>query len=184
MRHAELFVLFYSSFSKWSTIMKYFHNNTFLRLFMNAEWSQIPQPIKNSNMVIQFFSFSVVHDFVGNSHLYLTCNTKMAKFQIPVNMDENVKFLVKSSVGKIGEKPEAAIFGAPHLMEKVPLNLSRVCFVLQPILNQAGLPQGPSDQKVVVVTVDNCDTSVALRFGHMIGNYTCSAQGSQSGSKK
>uniref|UniRef100_A0A7N8XAH5 Cadherin EGF LAG seven-pass G-type receptor 2 n=1 Tax=Mastacembelus armatus TaxID=205130 RepID=A0A7N8XAH5_9TELE len=53
-----------------------------------------------------------------------------------------------------------------------------------PILNQAGLPQGPSDQKVVVVTVDNCDASVALRFGHMIGNYTCSAQGSQSGSKK
>ncbi|KAK5610636.1 Cadherin EGF LAG seven-pass G-type receptor 2 [Crenichthys baileyi] len=54
----------------------------------------------------------------------------------------------------------------------------------KPILNQAGLPQGPSDQKVVVVTVDNCDTSVALRFGHMIGNYSCSAQGSQSGSKK
>uniref|UniRef100_A0A665TIT5 Cadherin, EGF LAG seven-pass G-type receptor 2 n=1 Tax=Echeneis naucrates TaxID=173247 RepID=A0A665TIT5_ECHNA len=44
--------------------------------------------------------------------------------------------------------------------------------------------EGPSDQKVVVVTVDNCDASVALRFGHMIGNYTCSAQGSQSGSKK
>lgn len=54
----------------------------------------------------------------------------------------------------------------------------------QPILSQAGLPQGPSDQKVVVVTVDNCDPSVALRFGHMVGNYTCSAQGSQSGSKK
>ncbi|XP_047439870.1 cadherin EGF LAG seven-pass G-type receptor 2 isoform X3 [Mugil cephalus] len=54
----------------------------------------------------------------------------------------------------------------------------------KPIFNQAGLPQGPSDQKVVVVTVDNCDTSVALRFGHMIGNYTCSARGSQSGSKK
>ncbi|XP_029989175.1 cadherin EGF LAG seven-pass G-type receptor 2 isoform X2 [Sphaeramia orbicularis] len=54
----------------------------------------------------------------------------------------------------------------------------------KPILNQAGLPQGPSDQKVVVVTVDNCDSSVALRFGHVIGNYTCSAQGSQSGSKK
>uniref|UniRef100_A0A7N6FG21 Cadherin EGF LAG seven-pass G-type receptor 2 n=1 Tax=Anabas testudineus TaxID=64144 RepID=A0A7N6FG21_ANATE len=54
----------------------------------------------------------------------------------------------------------------------------------KPILNQAGLPQGPSDQKVVVVTVDNCDTSVALRFGHIIRNYTCSAQGSQSGSKK
>uniref|UniRef100_A0A8C2Z8K1 Cadherin EGF LAG seven-pass G-type receptor 2 n=1 Tax=Cyclopterus lumpus TaxID=8103 RepID=A0A8C2Z8K1_CYCLU len=54
----------------------------------------------------------------------------------------------------------------------------------KPILNQAGLPQGPSDQKVVVVTVDNCDASVAFRFGHMIRNYTCSAQGSQSGSKK
>lgn len=59
-----------------------------------------------------------------------------------------------------------------------------LCLTPQPILNQAGMPQGPSDQKVVVVTVDNCDTSVALRFGHVIGNYTCSAQGSQSGSKK
>uniref|UniRef100_A0A3Q2DJZ9 Cadherin EGF LAG seven-pass G-type receptor 2 n=1 Tax=Cyprinodon variegatus TaxID=28743 RepID=A0A3Q2DJZ9_CYPVA len=54
----------------------------------------------------------------------------------------------------------------------------------KPILNQAGLPQGPSDKKIVVVTLDNCDTSVALRFGHIIGNYSCSAQGSQSGSKK
>uniref|UniRef100_A0A1A8LQN0 Cadherin EGF LAG seven-pass G-type receptor 2 n=1 Tax=Nothobranchius pienaari TaxID=704102 RepID=A0A1A8LQN0_9TELE len=54
----------------------------------------------------------------------------------------------------------------------------------KPILNQAGLPQGPSDQKMVVVTVDNCDPSVALRFGHVIGNYSCSAQGSQTGSKK
>ncbi|XP_024124833.1 cadherin EGF LAG seven-pass G-type receptor 2 [Oryzias melastigma] len=54
----------------------------------------------------------------------------------------------------------------------------------KPVLSQAGLPQGPSDQKVVVVTVDNCDPSVALRFGHMVGNYTCSAQGNQSGSKK
>ncbi|CAG06842.1 unnamed protein product [Tetraodon nigroviridis] len=62
--------------------------------------------------------------------------------------------------------------------------LSLIFVVAQPILNQAGLPQGPSDQKVVVVTVDNCDTSVALRFGHVIGNYTCSARGSQSGSKK
>ncbi|XP_060765947.1 cadherin EGF LAG seven-pass G-type receptor 2 isoform X2 [Neoarius graeffei] len=54
----------------------------------------------------------------------------------------------------------------------------------KPALNQAGLPQGPSDQKVVVVTVDNCDMSVALRFGRTIGNYSCAAQGSQSGSKK
>ncbi|KAK7916672.1 hypothetical protein WMY93_012433 [Mugilogobius chulae] len=54
----------------------------------------------------------------------------------------------------------------------------------KPVLNQAGLPQGPSDQKVVVVTLDNCDSTLALRYGHVIGNYTCSAQGSQSGSKK
>uniref|UniRef100_A0A665TQA8 Cadherin, EGF LAG seven-pass G-type receptor 2 n=1 Tax=Echeneis naucrates TaxID=173247 RepID=A0A665TQA8_ECHNA len=63
-------------------------------------------------------------------------------------------------------------------------HMVEVHYYNKPILNQAGLPQGPSDQKVVVVTVDNCDASVALRFGHMIGNYTCSAQGSQSGSKK
>uniref|UniRef100_A0A8C4EAC9 Cadherin EGF LAG seven-pass G-type receptor 2 n=1 Tax=Dicentrarchus labrax TaxID=13489 RepID=A0A8C4EAC9_DICLA len=63
-------------------------------------------------------------------------------------------------------------------------HMVEVHYYNKPILNQAGLPQGPSDQKVVVVTVDNCDTSVALRFGHMIENYTCSAQGSQSGSKK
>nr|XP_055073359.1 cadherin EGF LAG seven-pass G-type receptor 2 [Misgurnus anguillicaudatus] len=61
---------------------------------------------------------------------------------------------------------------------------AHVHYYNKPVLNRAGLPQGPSDQKVVVVTVDNCDTSVALRFGHVIGNYSCSAQGSQSGSKK
>ncbi|TRY55724.1 hypothetical protein DNTS_010292, partial [Danionella cerebrum] len=53
-----------------------------------------------------------------------------------------------------------------------------------PVVNRAGLPQGPSDHKVVVVTVDDCDWSVALRFGHVIGNYSCAAQGTQSGSKK
>ncbi|XP_061583050.1 cadherin EGF LAG seven-pass G-type receptor 2 isoform X2 [Cololabis saira] len=63
-------------------------------------------------------------------------------------------------------------------------HMVEVHYYNKPILNQAGLPMGPSEQKVVIVTVDNCDTSVALRFGHMIGNYTCSAQGSQSGSKK
>ena len=67
---------------------------------------------------------------------------------------------------------------------RVEPSLRPSCVSPQPVLNQAGLPQGPSDQKVVVVTVDNCDTSVAMRFGHMIGNYTCAAQGSQSGSKK
>ncbi|XP_043932407.1 cadherin EGF LAG seven-pass G-type receptor 2 isoform X2 [Protopterus annectens] len=54
----------------------------------------------------------------------------------------------------------------------------------KPIIGTSGVPQGPSDQKVAVVTVDDCDTSVALRFGSVVGNYSCSAQGMQSGSKK
>ncbi|KAG8142793.1 hypothetical protein E2320_005991, partial [Naja naja] len=39
-------------------------------------------------------------------------------------------------------------------------------------------------EKVAVVTVDDCDTAVAVRFGSLIGNYSCAAQGTQSGSKK
>ncbi|CAM9832954.1 unnamed protein product [Bubo scandiacus] len=49
---------------------------------------------------------------------------------------------------------------------------------------RSGLPQGPSEQKVAVVTVDDCDTGMALRFGPVLGNYSCAAQGTQSGSKK
>ncbi|XP_071017065.1 cadherin EGF LAG seven-pass G-type receptor 2-like [Oncorhynchus clarkii lewisi] len=76
---------------------------------------------------------------------------------------------------------------SPHILGGVSdgqWHVVQVYYYNKPIINQAGMPQGPSDQKVVVVSVDNCDTSVALRFGHVIGNYTCSAQGSQSGSKK
>ncbi|NXH20721.1 CELR2 protein, partial [Bucco capensis] len=54
----------------------------------------------------------------------------------------------------------------------------------QPVLGRSGLPQGPSEQKVAVVTVDDCDTGMALRFGSTLGNYSCAAQGTQSGSKK
>uniref|UniRef100_A0A8C9SI64 Cadherin, EGF LAG seven-pass G-type receptor 2 n=1 Tax=Scleropages formosus TaxID=113540 RepID=A0A8C9SI64_SCLFO len=54
----------------------------------------------------------------------------------------------------------------------------------KPVLGRSGLPQGPSDEKVAVVTVDDCDSSVALKFAHAVGNYTCAARGSQSGSKK
>ncbi|KAF7254508.1 Cadherin EGF LAG seven-pass G-type receptor 2 [Varanus komodoensis] len=54
----------------------------------------------------------------------------------------------------------------------------------KPILGMSGVPQGPSDQKVAVVTVDDCDTSVALKFGSTLGNYSCSSQGTQSGTKK
>lgn len=54
----------------------------------------------------------------------------------------------------------------------------------QPVLGKSGLPQGPSEQKVAVVAVDDCDTGMALKFGPMLGNYSCAAQGTQSGSKK
>ncbi|CAM9875358.1 unnamed protein product [Bubo scandiacus] len=54
----------------------------------------------------------------------------------------------------------------------------------KPVLGRSGLPQGPSEQKVAVVTVDDCDTGMALRFGPVLGNYSCAAQGTQSGSKK
>uniref|UniRef100_A0A672UKE0 Cadherin EGF LAG seven-pass G-type receptor 2 n=1 Tax=Strigops habroptila TaxID=2489341 RepID=A0A672UKE0_STRHB len=54
----------------------------------------------------------------------------------------------------------------------------------KPVLGRAGLPQGPSEQKVAVVTVDDCDTGLALRFGARLGNYSCAAQGTQNGTKK
>ncbi|KAM4700821.1 cadherin EGF LAG seven-pass G-type receptor 2 isoform 2-T2 [Discoglossus pictus] len=53
----------------------------------------------------------------------------------------------------------------------------------KPIIGKSGDLQGPSEQKVAVVTVDDCDTSVSLRFGTVLGNYSCAAQGTQSGTK-
>ncbi|KAB0396618.1 hypothetical protein E2I00_020147 [Balaenoptera physalus] len=55
---------------------------------------------------------------------------------------------------------------------------------VQPNIGRLGLPHGPSGEKVAVVTVDDCDTAVAVRFGSFVGNYSCAAQGTQSGSKK
>ncbi|KAM6977742.1 cadherin EGF LAG seven-pass G-type receptor 3 [Aplochiton taeniatus] len=48
----------------------------------------------------------------------------------------------------------------------------------------SGEAQGPSDEKVAVVSVDDCDTAVSLRFGAQLGNYSCAAQGKQTSSKK
>lgn len=63
--------------------------------------------------------------------------------------------------------------------------LTAPCFLFpQPNIGRLGLPHGPSGEKVAVVTVDDCDTAVAVRFGNVIGNYSCAAQGTQSGSKK
>ncbi|XP_053882803.1 cadherin EGF LAG seven-pass G-type receptor 2 isoform X1 [Malaclemys terrapin pileata] len=60
----------------------------------------------------------------------------------------------------------------------------RLQYYNKPIIGKSGVPQGPSEQKVAVVTVDDCDSAVALKFGEVLGNYSCSAQGMQSGTKK
>uniref|UniRef100_A0A672P6X0 Cadherin EGF LAG seven-pass G-type receptor 3 n=1 Tax=Sinocyclocheilus grahami TaxID=75366 RepID=A0A672P6X0_SINGR len=49
---------------------------------------------------------------------------------------------------------------------------------------RSGDVQGPSDEKVAVLSVDDCDTAVSLRFGSQLGNYSCAAQGRQTSSKK
>ncbi|XP_043934458.1 cadherin EGF LAG seven-pass G-type receptor 3 isoform X2 [Protopterus annectens] len=54
----------------------------------------------------------------------------------------------------------------------------------KPKTGPTGVAQGPSREKVAVLAVDNCDASVALRFGNQLGNYTCAARGVQSSSKK
>ncbi|XP_058596968.1 cadherin EGF LAG seven-pass G-type receptor 1 isoform X1 [Neofelis nebulosa] len=60
----------------------------------------------------------------------------------------------------------------------------QVQYYNKPNIGRLGLPHGPSGEKVAVVTVDDCDTAVAVRFGGLVGNYSCAAQGTQSGSKK
>ncbi|XP_068125539.1 cadherin EGF LAG seven-pass G-type receptor 2 isoform X2 [Hyperolius riggenbachi] len=54
----------------------------------------------------------------------------------------------------------------------------------KPTVSRSGDLLGPSEQKVAVVTVDNCNTEMSLRFGDVLENYACAAQGMQSGSKK
>ncbi|XP_039201512.1 cadherin EGF LAG seven-pass G-type receptor 3 isoform X1 [Crotalus tigris] len=54
----------------------------------------------------------------------------------------------------------------------------------KPKINSLGSVQGPSTDKVAILTVDKCDTSLALQFGNEIGNYSCAAEGVQSSSKK
>ncbi|XP_075907847.1 cadherin EGF LAG seven-pass G-type receptor 1 isoform X3 [Nelusetta ayraudi] len=54
----------------------------------------------------------------------------------------------------------------------------------EPNIGRLGVPHGPSGEKVAVVAVDDCDISMAVRFGKQIGNYSCAAQGTQTGQKK
>uniref|UniRef100_A0A671YTL3 Cadherin EGF LAG seven-pass G-type receptor 3 n=1 Tax=Sparus aurata TaxID=8175 RepID=A0A671YTL3_SPAAU len=54
----------------------------------------------------------------------------------------------------------------------------------KPRRSMSGEAQGPSDEKIAVVSVDDCDTALSLRFGTQLGNYSCAAQGKQTSSKK
>nr|XP_015208138.1 PREDICTED: cadherin EGF LAG seven-pass G-type receptor 1 isoform X2 [Lepisosteus oculatus] len=54
----------------------------------------------------------------------------------------------------------------------------------EPNIGRLGIPHGPSGEKVAVVAVDDCDIAMAVRFGSHIGNYSCAAQGTQTGPKK
>ncbi|XP_028438418.1 cadherin EGF LAG seven-pass G-type receptor 3 [Perca flavescens] len=54
----------------------------------------------------------------------------------------------------------------------------------KPKRSMSGEAQGPSDEKIAVVSVDDCDTALSLRFGTQLGNYSCAAQGKQASSKK
>ncbi|XP_017384935.1 cadherin EGF LAG seven-pass G-type receptor 1 isoform X5 [Cebus imitator] len=63
-------------------------------------------------------------------------------------------------------------------------HLVQVQYYNKPNIGHLGLPHGPSGEKMAVVTVDDCDTTMAVRFGNDIGNYSCAAQGTQTGSKK
>ncbi|XP_034027332.1 cadherin EGF LAG seven-pass G-type receptor 3 [Thalassophryne amazonica] len=54
----------------------------------------------------------------------------------------------------------------------------------KPKRSLSGAAQGPSDEKIAVVSIDDCDTALSLRFGTHLGNYSCAAQGKQTSSKK
>uniref|UniRef100_A0A8C3DJ17 Cadherin EGF LAG seven-pass G-type receptor 3 n=1 Tax=Corvus moneduloides TaxID=1196302 RepID=A0A8C3DJ17_CORMO len=54
----------------------------------------------------------------------------------------------------------------------------------KPKVSTLGVVQGPSKDKVAILTIDECDASVALQFGNEIGNYSCAAEGVQTSSKK
>ncbi|KAM9828437.1 cadherin EGF LAG seven-pass G-type receptor 3 isoform 2-T2 [Syngnathus typhle] len=54
----------------------------------------------------------------------------------------------------------------------------------KPKRSMSGEAQGPSDEKIAVVSIDDCDTTLSLRFGSQLGNYSCAAQGKQISSKK
>ncbi|KPP64742.1 cadherin EGF LAG seven-pass G-type receptor 3-like [Scleropages formosus] len=53
----------------------------------------------------------------------------------------------------------------------------------KPKQSLSGESQGPSNEKVAILSIDDCDTAVALSFSQQLGNYSCAAQGRQTSSK-
>lgn len=76
---------------------------------------------------------------------------------------------------------KSLVFG---IIQIISLVFSIFCVVFQPNIGRYGIPHGPSEEKVAVVAVDDCDVAMALRFGGQLGNYTCAARGTQTGQKK
>uniref|UniRef100_A0A8C2GGK0 Cadherin EGF LAG seven-pass G-type receptor 1b n=1 Tax=Cyprinus carpio TaxID=7962 RepID=A0A8C2GGK0_CYPCA len=71
-----------------------------------------------------------------------------------------------------------------HYYNKVSHFMLSYYYVFWPNIGRLGIPHGPSEEKVAVVAVDECDVAMALRFGGQIGNYSCAARGTQTGQKK
>uniref|UniRef100_A0A8C4MVR6 Cadherin EGF LAG seven-pass G-type receptor 1 n=1 Tax=Equus asinus asinus TaxID=83772 RepID=A0A8C4MVR6_EQUAS len=131
--------------------------------------------------------FNEKHDFIAleivDEQVQLTFSagetTTMVAPQVPGGVSDGrwhsvqVQYYNKVGWGALHESP-GVLLGV-HL---------RVEWLGQPNIGRLGLPHGPSGEKVAVVTVDDCDTAVAVRFGSLVGNYSCAAQGTQSGSKK
>eukprot|EP00058_Branchiostoma_floridae_P003781 XP_002589269.1 hypothetical protein BRAFLDRAFT_130073 [Branchiostoma floridae] len=59
--------------------------------------------------------------------------------------------------------------------------MNKPCSADEPCSN---IPYGPSDRKVATVSIDDCDTAIAVKYGSVIGNYSCAAQGVQLSGKK
>ncbi|KAG6928014.1 cadherin EGF LAG seven-pass G-type receptor 2, partial [Chelydra serpentina] len=83
-----------------------------------------------------------------------------------------------------GESTTTVSPSVPGGMSDGQWHTVRLQYYNKPVIGKSGVPQGPSEQKVAMVTVDDCDTAVALKFGEVLGNYSCSAQETQSGTKK
>lgn len=102
------------------------------------------------------------------SNLMLLCSVWLQWYK-PLDLANAVSFLACCLV--------FLVFCSPVLCFQ-----SSVC--VKPKRSMSGEAQGPSDEKIAVVSVDDCDTALSLRFGTQLGNYSCAAQGKQTSNKK